>query len=162
MKEKRFWSENTNAQQGDSRNLENHLANPSQDHSTRLRRKVNNYDPWADWFNTGLEPEPLNDNFNPQPVPGSYSGDPNVSMEPVADNFGAQPEYTNNPLFYAAEPTQSNAWDQVYPSAYPTAEYPVTGGEALEQTVDDDLPAATEPEHETTHLVWREFPEKSC
>ena len=146
MEEKRFWPEKPH------------------DQSTRLRRKrdTNNYDPWANWFNAGLDPEPLNNNFNAEPY---------ASAELVSDNFSVQPEHSDNPILFG-ESTQAGIWGQEQqgynPSFFPVVEYPpsieesVQGAEVHLPLVSGEQQRNEEPAVETNHLVWRQFPDKSC
>jgi hypothetical protein len=152
MEEKRFWPRKYNDQRDVSRDLENHPAQPGQGQSSRLRRKANTYDPWADWFNTGLDPEPITDHINPEPyfdpglVADTYSANENISMETVIDYFGVEPEQNQSPQFLG-EATQADIWNQGKQSYnlsfYPVTEYPPSVEEPIAQVAEDGLPSAS-------------------
>lgn len=158
MDEKRFWTGKYNDQPGVARDLENHLANPRQGQSSRLRRKINSYDPWADWFNAGLDPEPVTDNFKaepyfgPEPVIDNYHTVQNVNMESVSDSFSVQEKQNDAPTLFG-ELTQASIWDQEQQgyntSFYPVAEYPPIVEESLEPDTEDGLSSASQEQQKT-------------
>ncbi|NLC54047.1 MAG: hypothetical protein GX770_08800 [Firmicutes bacterium] len=59
-----------------SRNLDNNSYHAGPYHTIRQPQERTAYDPWADWFNAGLDPEPF------------------------ADQFQVEPEDSNAPLFF--------------------------------------------------------------
>ncbi|HHT48620.1 MAG TPA: hypothetical protein GXZ98_04930 [Firmicutes bacterium] len=119
MEDNRFWFEKSRNEKEISRELEHNLYNDDI-YPTVQQPQSSNYDPWADWFNAGLDPEPFTDNFSAGPEQGAYY------------NYGV------NPSYYPAEYGQSVPWDQVQNPPWfdegaekqgPTEELPVSEGQ---------------------------------
>jgi len=95
MAEYRFWFEKSKDEKRISRNLEHDLYNDGSYQTVPQPQNMNAYDPWADWFNAGLDPGPFTDNFGTEADQGDYF------------NYGVNPSY--NPM----EPGQTAPWQTV-------------------------------------------------
>lgn len=73
-------------QQEVSRELDYNSYQVGPNHTVRNPQDQKAYDPWADWFNAGLDPEPF------------------------TDNFYVEPEESNPPLFFAESLDHSAPW----------------------------------------------------
>ena len=82
----KFWIKKNRNQQDVSRDLGNNSYNAGPYHTIRQPQDLKAYDPWADWFNAGLDPEPF------------------------TDNFYVEPEESKPPLFFEESPDHSAPW----------------------------------------------------
>lgn len=73
-------------QQGISRSWGQNANQAGPYHTIRMPQDQAAYDPWADWFNAGLDPEPF------------------------ADHFAVDPEVDHTPLYFAESPDLSTPW----------------------------------------------------
>lgn len=106
--EQKFWRVKRQNQQGISRNLENNAYNAGPYHTIRQPQNMEAYDPWADWFNAGLDPEPF------------------------AENIRVEPEENTAPVFFDAQPATEAPWFD--PQAWPSYQ----GAHAFEEVQDDE------------------------
>lgn len=99
MEKYRFWFEKPKDEEGISRDLEHNLYNEGLYQTAPQPQNMNTYDPWADWFNAGLDPEPFTDNFSTEAEQGDYF------------NYGVNPGYAPTEPGPTV-PWQTVPWDQ--------------------------------------------------
>ncbi|HHW12432.1 MAG TPA: hypothetical protein GXX33_05460 [Firmicutes bacterium] len=113
----KFRIKKTPGQQGIFRNLNNNSYQDGPYHTIRTPQDQSAYDPWADWFNAGLEPEPFDDNFYVEPAPNN---------SPWFSGAGA--DYST-PWFIPEEERQYQYREEETPQPQVPQEYPVYPGE---------------------------------
>lgn len=99
MEKYRFWFEKASSREGSFRSREHKLESDGSDQTVPQPLDQPAYDPWADWYNAGLDPEPFTDPFAPQAGQEAYF------------NYGVDPGF--QPAEYGeASPWPSIPWDQ--------------------------------------------------
>ena len=112
-------------QQEVSRELDYNSYQVGPNHTVRNPQDQKAYDPWADWFNAGLDPEPFTDNFYVEPE----ESNPLVFAESLDHSTGL---YQKNSSSTRRTGNAANTSPAKYPGEYQYYGYTGFPGEYLE------------------------------
>ncbi|NLY92229.1 MAG: hypothetical protein GX081_11585 [Firmicutes bacterium] len=141
MEKYRFWFEKPRAEERNFRDREHNLDNDGSYQNVLQPANANPNDPWADWFNAGLDPEPFTDPFGTGTEQDTYF------------NYGVNPSYA------PAESGPTTSWQAIPWDQSPT--FPWFLEEAETKGQPGEMPAAARVEQDDRSEGERERERKS-